>query len=221
MEKERTTPEAYPLTINSLLLACNQKSSRNPVTSFGVLEVEETLRNLVEKGLVRRAELAPGERAVKYQHQLTSVVATKNPNELAVLTVLMLRGAQTPGELRTNTARFKTSFRSLDDVEDSLEQLAAHQPPLVRNQGRSPGQSQSRWTDTLNPDPDRHKPRVRSASRTAGSQQESARTARPAASSNGEDSEVGGLQEQVRELQRQVRELYRHLQLPVPTSEQN
>jgi uncharacterized protein YceH (UPF0502 family) len=163
LEKERTTPEAYPLTTNALVLACNQKSNRDPVTSYGPLEVGEALRNLADKGLIRQSAPVAGERSTKYQHELQAVVSLGSPADLAVLAVLMLRGAQTPGELRSNTARYNPQFSSLADVERSLERLASHQPPLVRNQGRGPGQSQDRWIDTLSPDPDRHKPRVRSA----------------------------------------------------------
>lgn len=165
LEKERTTPEAYPLTANSLLLACNQKSNRDPVTNYGPLEVEETLRNLADKGLIRISAPEGGERAAKYQHSLQAVLSLRSPADLAVLAVLMLRGAQTTGELRTNTVRYNTRFATPAEVERSLERLAAHQPPLVKNQGRSPGQSQDRWVDTFTPDPDRHKPRVRMASR--------------------------------------------------------
>jgi uncharacterized protein YceH (UPF0502 family) len=166
LEKERTTPEAYPLTTNSLLLACNQKSNRDPVTNYGLLEVEETLRNLADKGLIRKSTPEAGERSAKYLHNLQSVLSLRSPVDLAVLAVLMLRGAQTAGELRTNTARYNTRFATPAEVERSLERLAAHQPPLVRNQGRSAGQSQDRWIDTFSPDPDRHKPRVRMTSRS-------------------------------------------------------
>lgn len=198
VEKERTTPEAYPLSTNALLLACNQKSNREPVTNYHLQEVEDTLRLLTNKGMVRSV-LADGERVVKHQHLLDQVLGT-NRADMAVLAVLMLRGPQTPGELRSRTERYH-HFASLAQVEESLERLAAHQPPLVRNNGRSPGQSQDRWSDTFNPDPEKQRPRIRTVTRDA-------------VAPSAEDD--GSLRETVKRLQAEVAWLYEHLELQRP-----
>lgn len=207
IEKERTTPEAYPLSTNALLLACNQKSNREPVTNYHLQEIEETLRTLASKGMVR-STMTSGERVVKHRHLLDDVLGL-NRHDMAVLAVLMLRGPQTAGELRTRTERYVT-FASLAQVEESLQRLTTHQPPLVRNTGRSPGQSQDRWADTFSPDPDRQKPRVRTSSRrAAGGVPDTA---------NG-DSGIGQLRAQLAQLQDQVDYLYEHLNLQKPDSD--
>jgi uncharacterized protein YceH (UPF0502 family) len=177
--------------------------------------VEEALRDLTDKGLVRQAAPEPGERATKFQHELQSAITVSSHADLAVLAVLMLRGPQTPGELRTNTLRYETHFSSLSDVERSLERLASHQPPLVRNQGRNPGQSQDRWVDTLSPDPDKHKPRVRAGSRNgAGVPAGRSRGgSTPGGQPDAGAAELERLQAEVTELREQLRFLYRHLNL--------
>ncbi len=199
VEKERTTPEAYPLSTNALLLACNQKSNRDPVTDFHLQEVEETLRLLASKGMVQ-STMAAGERVVKHRHLLDQVLGIGR-REMAVLAVLMLRGAQTPGELRSRTERY-VHFASVTEVEDALQLLAAHQPPLARNTGRAPGQSQDRWIDTFNPDPMKQRPRVRAVRRQADSS----------------DNET--LQARLERLQNEVDWLYRHLELQKPVDDE-
>ena len=163
LEKERTTPEAYPLTTNSLVLACNQKTNRDPVTSFDEGEVKTTLQNLRDKGLVVTTR-ADNERVYKHRHKLQQVFEL-NAKGFAVLAVLMLRGKQTPGELRGRTERY-VSFSDVAEVETTLQRLAEHQPPLVKNYGRSPGQSQDRWGSTLGGDEERQRPRARVAKET-------------------------------------------------------
>jgi uncharacterized protein YceH (UPF0502 family) len=161
LEKERTTPEGYPLSINALILACNQKTSRDPVTDYSQRDVEDALQRLRDRGLVASSQAA-SERVVKHQHRLTHAF-TLNEQDFAVLAVLMLRGPQTAGELRGRTERY-THFSDVASVDASLRRLADHKPPLARDEGRSPGQSQSRWAQTLGADPERQRPRVRQPS---------------------------------------------------------
>ena len=190
LEKEHTTPEAYPLTTNSLVLACNQKTNRDPVTELSEREVEETLQTLRDKGLVRTAR-GDSERVYKHRHLLhdTFDLSAKG---FALLAVLMLRGQQTPGELRTRTDRYVT-FRDLGEVEATLQKLAEHTPPLAQNHGRGPGQSQDRWDHTLGTDEEKLRPR-----------------ARPAASTL---SELEQLREEVGELREKLIRVYAHLGL--------
>lgn len=199
LEKERTTPEHYPLSSNALQAACNQKTNRDPVTNHGVLEIEDALRALADKGLTRTVRGA-GERVAKHQHRLQDAFDL-SPGGFAVLAVLMLRGAQTPGELRGRTERY-VQFADVTQVEAVLERLADHQPPLARNLGRGPGQSQDRWDHTLGPDPEKLRPRVRT------SDGERRAVANPHANSgSGEGSrysEVEALKEEVRVLKRQM-----------------
>lgn len=200
IEKERTTPEGYPLSTNALLLGCNQRSNRDPVTSFHLREVEDALRLLNEKKLVASV-MGIGERVVKHKHLLATALDLA-PRELSLLAVLLLRGPQTPGELRARTERYVT-FGSVPEVEESLQKLARRQPPLARNNGRAPGQSQDRWSDTLTPDPDKQRPRVRAAPRERGPEGEASATA-------------DDLRDQLSRLQAQVDALYDHLGLDRP-----
>lgn len=190
LEKEHTTPETYPLTTNSLVLAGNQKTNRDPVTDLTEREVEETLQTLRDKGLVRTAR-ADNERVYKHRHTLhdTFDLSAKG---FALLAVLMLRGQQTPGELRTRTDRYVT-FQDLGEVEATLQKLAEHTPPLAQNHGRGPGQSQDRWDHTLGTEEEKLRPR-----------------ARPAASTL---SEVEQLRADVDTLRAQLERVYAHLGL--------
>ena len=128
LEKEILTPGSYPLTHNSLLIACNQTSSRDPITHFTGEEVSEALRGLSEKYLV---EKTLGGRAPKFEHCLQDVLSMQ-PGERAVLTVLLLRGPQSAGEIRQRTDRLHT-FSSLDEVEETLTWFIEYpHGPLVR-----------------------------------------------------------------------------------------
>ena len=190
LEKERTTPEQYPLTSNSLLLACNQRSNRDPVSDYSLREVEEGLQTLRDKGLVVTAR-GESERVYKHRHQLESVFRL-DARGFALLAVLMLRGRQTPGELRTRTERY-VNFPDLSEVEATLQRLAEHQPPLARNYGRGPGQSQDRWGHTLGSDEEKQRPRARVAKETV--------------------SELEALREEVAELRERLERVYEHLGL--------
>ena len=146
VEKETTTPDQYPLSTNSLRLACNQKSSRDPVVDFSEREVDAALLTLRERGLVRSSKPS-GSRAWKHRHVISEVLPLDGA-AMAVLAVLALRGAQSPGELRTRTERLHP-FEDNDTVDATLRSLAGRDQPLVSNLGRHAGQSQDRWKHLL------------------------------------------------------------------------
>ena len=143
VEKERTTPEHYPMTTNALVAACNQRTSRDPVTDYDERAVDEAMQELRQRGLARTIR-GTGMRTYKHRHVLDEALGL-DPAELAVLAVLVLRGPQTPGELRSRTER----YRGAGNVDAALSALAARSEPLVLNLGRAPGQSQDRWVHLL------------------------------------------------------------------------
>jgi uncharacterized protein YceH (UPF0502 family) len=141
LEKQQTTPDAYPLTRNALVLACNQRSNREPVTDFSDGEVEAALDRLRELVLVWKVE---GARTERWEHNLDARWELHGDAK-AVLTLLFLRGAQTPGELRTRAERMH-DFTTLADVEASLQRMASESEPLVFELPRRPGQKETRWS---------------------------------------------------------------------------
>ena len=144
IEKQRTTPDVYPLSLNSLRLACNQATNRDPVVDYDDATIRGALERLSRKGWTRLAS-GPGSRAAKYRHLLDEALG-RVPSQIALLAVLMLRGPQTPGELKTRVERLYP-FASLEDVEKALEALAENE--LVRRLPRRPGQSQDRYEQLL------------------------------------------------------------------------
>ena len=149
VEKKITTPEYYPLTLNSLINACNQKSSRDPVVSYDEATVQKTLSSLREKKLAYVFSGADA-RVPKYGHLFPEALDLSY-GETAIMCVLMLRGPQTPGELRTRTASLH-SFDSLEDVElalQSLSDLELRKQPLVLKLPRQPGTKESRYVHLL------------------------------------------------------------------------
>jgi len=144
IEKKETTPEQYPLTLNSLKNACNQKTARNPVTAYKEGEVGHTVRELVSLGLVLEAW---GSRVPKYEHQAGKILELQSKG-LALLCPMMLRGPQTPGELKTNAHRLY-EFDDLDDIQYTLQRLAEREPPLVVSLPRQPGQKEVRYAHLL------------------------------------------------------------------------
>src|ERR1044071_2329454 len=140
MEKQLATPEYYPLTLNALVAACNQKSNREPVMELGESEVQRALDRLQDEKLVWRVM---GGRAVLFDHNLDSVWHLDR-REKALLTLLFLRGPQTAGELRGRSDRLQT-FDTVNEVEDLLREMAAHSEPLVKQLARRPGQKEERW----------------------------------------------------------------------------
>jgi len=147
IEKQRTTPDAYPLSLNSLRLACNQSTNRDPVVDYDEAQVREALGALGRRHWIRSAS-GHGGRTVKYRHLLEDELPLPDP-ELAVLTVLMLRGPQTPGELKQRAARIH-AFADLAAVHGALEDLIGRE--LARQLPRRPGQKEVRYEQLLGAD---------------------------------------------------------------------
>ena len=146
LEKSKTTPDYYPMTLNALTAACNQKTSRYPVTEYDEETVVLALNSLKAQSLVSTA-VGGGSRVVKYKHNFTTVHEIE-PEELAVLCLLMLRGPQTPGELNTNSARLY-EFRSLEQVSSVLNKLMYSETPYVTELAKRPGQKEARYAHLL------------------------------------------------------------------------
>lgn len=144
MEKQRTTPDQYPLTLNGLVSACNQKSARQPLMNLTPGEVGHTLNQLRDKGLVHASFSGRTER---YDHKLVGTFFLSR-EEQAILCILMLRGPQTPGELRTNGARL-AEFRDLDAVSSTLQGLIERDHALVLELPRLPGKREQRFAHLL------------------------------------------------------------------------
>jgi uncharacterized protein len=147
IEKQVTTPEYYPLTLNSLTLACNQKNNRNPVTSLTETEVDQALTTLRDKNLAYVFH-GSNSRVPKYKHVMPEIFHL-NPAELAVICVLMLSGAQTVGEIRGRASRLH-NFAGLEEVEQTLHSLSTKDPdPLVTKLPRQAGQKEARFAHLL------------------------------------------------------------------------
>jgi uncharacterized protein YceH (UPF0502 family) len=167
VEKAAATPEYYPLTLNALVTACNQSSNRDPVVAYDPSVVTEALDDLRGRKLVRIVHSQSG-RAPKYRHVLDESLGLDHA-ERAIVAVLMLRGPQTVGELRTRTERLH-AFETIADVEAVLDRLARHDPqPLVMLLERQPGQKEPRWAHLLSgrPDPAAWAPSAGGAARAA------------------------------------------------------
>lgn len=146
LEKERLTPENYPLSLNSLTAACNQSTNRDPVTSYDEKTVEEATQSLRERRLVTMV-VGAGARVQKFKHRLGEHYKLED-KEFAILCVLLLRGAQTPGELRIRTERMH-AFGSLSSVEETLSVLAREGLELVQSIPARPGQKEGRYRCTF------------------------------------------------------------------------
>jgi len=146
IEKEMTTPDYYPMTINALVTACNQKSNRTPVVEFTESEAVAAVDQLRDRGLARTVH-GKGDRALKYKHVAPETLEVSE-RQAALLAVLMLRGAQTLGELRSRTGRY-LEFADLDDVASELAALAAAEEPRVERLERRPGEKESRYRHLL------------------------------------------------------------------------
>ena len=193
LEKERTTPDAYPLTLNSLLLACNQSTNRDPVLTLHEREIEEALDGLRQKKLAT-VVFGGGSRVQKYRHILPDTY-NFSPQEYALLCVLLLRGPQTVGELRGRTERL-ASFPQLSDVEGALTGLAEGTEPFVRLLPQRPGQKERRYTQLLSGEP------VEPAASLAGE------PTLPAAAS---PTRLEALEQEVADLRRELGTLREHL----------
>lgn len=146
MEKAKTTPEYYPLTLNALVAACNQKTSRKPVVSYDDNTVIITLDSLRKKGLVSTVT-GGSSRVTKYKHNF-AIVYPVIPAEVTIICLLLLRGPQTPGELNTNSGRMH-EFDSLEEIQSILDNLANAEQPYVRQLAKRPGQKETRYMHLL------------------------------------------------------------------------
>lgn len=189
VEKDITTPDYYPLSLNALVNACNQKNNREPVTSYDEETVRLALRNLSDKRLAGTASGADS-RVTKYEHRTQEVFNFSRP-ETAIMCVLLLRGPQTPGELRGRTERMHR-FEHLDDVLSGLQQLMRREPPLAKALGRRPGTKEIRYAHLLSGDVEAWEPPAETAS---------------ASDSSADTERILHLEEQVSTLQKEVAEL--------------
>jgi hypothetical protein len=189
VEKDITTPDYYPLSLNALVNACNQKNNREPVTSLDEETVRLALRNLSEKQLAGMARGADG-RVAKYEHHLQEVFNFTR-QETALVCVLLLRGPQTPGELRGRTERMY-EFEHLDDVLAGLQQLMRREPPLAKALGRRPGTKEIRYAHLLSGDVEAWEPSAEAASFSGPSD---------------DNERMAHLEEQVATLQKEVAEM--------------
>ncbi|MGF7078645.1 YceH family protein [Mucilaginibacter sp. UYCu711] len=146
MEKARTTPDYYPMTINGLSAACNQKTSRKPVVQYDDETVMNALNTLKRRGLISTAT-GGSIRSVKYKHNF-AIVFPLIPAELAIICLLMLRGPLTPGELNTNAGRL-WEFDSIEEVQEVLDKLAGGDMPYVVQLPKRPGQKEARYAHLL------------------------------------------------------------------------
>jgi uncharacterized protein YceH (UPF0502 family) len=145
MEKEMTTPDAYPLSVNALIAACNQRSSRDPVMDLSEDEVRTGLHILQDRELVTAAR--DSGRVPRYEHRIRTVLNLRR-DETAVLCLLLLRGPQTPGELRSRADRM-FQFDELAQVQSTLDRMAARETPLTLVLPRAPGSREARWMHLL------------------------------------------------------------------------
>jgi uncharacterized protein YceH (UPF0502 family) len=197
VEKELTTPDQYPLTLNALVAASNQASNRDPVVAYDDGTVMEALDSLKAQRLIRFVLPSHGRTVVRYRHVLNEALGL-DTRQCALLAVLLLLGPQTVGELRARTERM-TSFDGLDEVEHELRFLSATAEPLATSLGRRPGQKEERWTSPL----------VAPAGTVTPTA--AALPATLAAPDVGPDVTVGDLQAQIGTLRSEVAELRRDL----------
>jgi uncharacterized protein len=193
VEKDITTPDYYPLSLNALVNACNQKNNRDPVMNLDENAVRDGLGGLQDWGLAGPAGGADS-RVTKYEHRLQEVL-NMSRGETAVLCVLLLRGPQTPGELRGRTERMH-SFEDLEAVQSSLQRLIQREPPLAAMLARQPGTKESRYAHLLSGQVDVATPNTASA---------------PISSAGGErlaqlEEAVATLRDEVADLKRQLAE---------------
>jgi uncharacterized protein len=197
IEKQLTTPQQYPLTLNALLLACNQSSNRDPVVEFDELTIDNALVSLKAAGLVSFVYPSHGRSVTRYQ-QLFGEQLAVTEKQLALVGVLLLRGPQTAGELRSRTERM-CDFDSIAEVDAELERLSGLPEPMVMRLPRRPGQKEERWVQLLT---DASAPMPASVTEVA-----------PVGGSTGDlATEVAGLRGDVAELRAAVAELREQLE---------
>jgi uncharacterized protein len=190
VEKEITTPEYYPLSLNALANACNQKSNREPVMNLDEDQIRQALHALEDHGLAGAAR-GSDSRVSKYEHRVQEVFNFTR-GEVAVMSVMLLRGPQTPGELRGRSERMHR-FEELSDVQSTLQRLMQRDPPLVKVLTRQPGTKEARYAHLLSGEPS-----------------EAVAYTEPATENPGHlEAEVAALREEVAELRAQVEKLLR------------
>jgi uncharacterized protein YceH (UPF0502 family) len=192
LEKQRTTPDAYPLSLNALRLACNQSTNRDPVIDYDDAVIRDALHRLERRGFTRLASGA-GSRAPKYRHLLAEALPM-DMAEQAIVTVLMLRGPQTPGELKQRSERMHV-FAGLQDVHDALGHLIERE--LVARLERRPGHKEERYTQLLGAE----------AQDRGAEVQDGGAAAQGDPGERAEASELDELRERVERLEREVAEL--------------
>lgn len=201
IEKDITTPDYYPLSLNSLVNACNQKNNRDPIMALDEDTVRHALGSLQEKRLAGPAGGADS-RVTKYEHRLQEVF-NFDRREIAILCVLLLRGPQTPGELRGRSERMYR-FETLDDVQSTIQRLSDRTPPLMRVLPRQPGTKESRylhlfsedtWPTETHPPHNISEPRVTSEARISAL-----------------EAEVASLRSEVAELRQQLAAFKTHFE---------
>jgi uncharacterized protein YceH (UPF0502 family) len=194
IEKDIATPDYYPLSLNALINACNQKNNREPVTNLDEGAIRQALDGLHALNLAGPSGGADG-RVTKYEHRLQEVF-NFNRGETAILCVLLLRGPQTPGELRSRAERMHR-FEALDEVQSTLQRLMQREPPIVKVLPRQPGTKEARYIHLL-----------------SGDVQEFSGAIAPSAamvSKNGENEAIARLRGEVQELRKQVADIKQEL----------
>ena len=194
VEKELTTPEYYPLSLNALVNACNQKSNRDPVMSLNENDVIQALRGLEKEGLAGPAD-SMDNRVTKFEHRLQEAF-NFGRREIAILCELLLRGSQTPGELRSRAERMHR-FDDLGQVQSTLQHLAQREPPMVKVLPRQPGTKEARYSHLLSGDVQTQAPVAAPEAAITRNTSNGGRIARL-------ENEVAALQKEVAELKEQL-----------------
>jgi hypothetical protein len=195
VEKEITTPEYYPLSLNALVHACNQKSNRDPLMNLDEGAARQALRALGEQALARSA--SGDSRVAKYEHRLSEVFNFTRP-ETAILCELLLRGPQTPGELRSRAERMH-AFEDLSVVQSTLKHLMEREPPLAKLLPRQPGNKEARYVHLLSGDVEVREPAPVEETNASGGTAENSRMTEL-------QSEIASLRNEVADLKRQFAE---------------
>jgi uncharacterized protein YceH (UPF0502 family) len=193
VEKEATTPEYYPLSLNALVNACNQKSNRDPVMNLDEAAVREALHSLDGQSLVRSVSPADS-RVTKYEHRLQEAYNFYR-HEIAILCLLLLRGPQTPGELRSRAERMH-SFDDLGAVQSSLQHLMKREPPVVKALPRQPGTKETRYAHLLSGDVVQAEPEPREAGEASSASVDGERVKKL-------EKEIAALRNEIAELKQQ------------------
>ena len=214
VEKELTTPEYYPLSLNALVNACNQKSNRDPAMNLNEDAVRQALRSLEKEGLAGPAD-GMDNRVTKFEHRLQEAF-NFDRREIAILCELLLRGPQTPGELRSRAERMY-QFDDLGQVQSTLQRLAQREPPVVKVLPRQPGTKEARYAHLLSGDvrpplQNDVQPNLQNDARNDGSMRAPAATRERAVTRGGADDErIARLENELSALQNEVADLKQQL----------